>query len=332
VLLRTRISVVVMVVGCGARRLEPTPPAPPMRALGESPSAAQGAEAARSRIAPAATASSERADAGQGMVTNAGAPLIDEPSALNSACPSGMQHVQFDYCPELSRRCLDKEYDKPNRITICNRFAEDKPKCRTPRVPLDFCIDKYEYPNRLGAKPPVMLNFFEASGLCAAEQKRLCYESEWVAACEGPEEKPFPYGYVRSSAACNVDNRWVAPHLDRVYAKDPEVQRAELARLDRSLPSGQKASCVSDFGVHDLTGNVDEWARADHDRPREHAKFAALKGGAWGHVRNACRPVTTSHPPEFRYYFIGFRCCSDVAGAARGDSAPPSAASNSPAQ
>jgi sulfatase modifying factor 1 len=40
-----------------------------------------------------------------------------------------------------------------------------------------------------------------------------------------------------------------------------------------------------------------------------------LKGGAWGHVRNACRPVTTSHPPDFTYYFVAFRCCSDVPGA-----------------
>jgi sulfatase modifying factor 1 len=221
-------------------------------------------------------------------------------------------HVHFDYCPEVTRRCLDKEYDKPNHITICHRFAAEKPKCQAERVPLDFCIDEYEYPNRLGAKPPVMLNFFEASGLCAAEHKRLCYESEWVTACEGPDEKPFPYGYERSSKQCNFDNRWVDPHLALVYAKDPELQKAELTRLDRSVPSGQMPGCVSDFGVHDLTGNVDEWALADHERPREKAKFSALKGGAWGHVRNACRPVTTSHAPEFRYYFIGFRCCSDV--------------------
>ena len=226
-----------------------------------------------------------------------------------------MQHVKFDYCPKLTRRCLDKEYDKPNHITICNRFATDKPECNAPRLALDFCIDEFEYPNRAGEKPPVMFNFYEASGLCAAAHKRLCYESEWVTACEGPAEKPFPYGYVRSSEQCNFDNRWVDPHLDRVYAKDPEVQRAELARLDRSLPSGEKPGCVSDYGVHDLTGNVDEWALADHERPSERAKFAALKGGAWGHVRNACRPVTTSHEPEFRYYFIGFRCCSDVTSA-----------------
>ena len=224
-----------------------------------------------------------------------------------------MVHITFDFCPKLLRRCLDKEYDKPNHITICNRYATSKPECKEPRVPLDFCIDEYEYPNRAGAKPPVMFNFYEASNSCASEHKRLCYEREWVTACEGPQEKPFPYGYVRSSKQCNFDNRWVNPILSRVYSEDAEVQRAELERLDRSVPSGQMPGCVSDFGVHDLTGNVDEWALADHGRPREHAKFSALKGGAWGHVRNACRPYTTSHRPEFRYYFIGFRCCADAA-------------------
>ncbi len=257
---------------------------------------------------PAPIAREGARDAGTGTGT--------ESAPGEARCPSGMLHVKFDYCPALTRRCLDKEYDKPNHITICNRFKTEKPECHAPRILLDFCIDEYEYPNKLGAKPPVMLNFFEATGLCSAEHKRLCYESEWVTACEGPDEKPFPYGYERSSRQCNFDNRWVDPHLGLVYAKDPELQKAELARLDRSVPSGQMAGCVSDFGVHDLTGNVDEWALADHDRPREKAKFAALKGGAWGHVRNACRPVTTSHMPEFRYYFIGFRCCSDVSPSA----------------
>ena len=110
------------------------------------------------------------------------------------------------------------------------------------------------------------------------------------------------------------------------------MQRAELERLDRSVPSGQMPGCVSDDGVHDLTGNVDEWTLADHDRPREKAKFSALKGGAWGHVRNACRPMTTSHPPEFRYYFIGLRCCANGPAAAGDNPARPNAenAANGP--
>jgi len=55
-----------------------------------------------------------------------------------------MQHVKFDYCPALNRRCLDKEYDKPNHITICNRFAEEKPECHAARVPLGRMAEAHE--------------------------------------------------------------------------------------------------------------------------------------------------------------------------------------------
>lgn len=298
--------------GCAGRPLDP-PAADVRPAL---PALASASAASAASCAPTAPAAPPEAPSAS-PEADVGAPPVQVNA--EQACPAGMQHVRFDHCPKLVRRCLDKEYDKPNHITICNRFATSKPECREPRIPLDFCIDEYEYPNRAGAKPPVMLNFFEAQNLCGAVHKRLCYEREWVTACEGPEEKPFPYGYVRSSKACNFDNRWVDPHLSRVYSEDAEIQRAELERLDRSVPSGQMPGCVSDYGVHDLTGNVDEWTLADHERPREHAKFSALKGGAWGHVRNACRPVTTSHAPEFRYYFIGFRCCLDAVTAPPGN-------------
>ncbi len=174
-----------------------------------------------------------------------------------------------------------------------------------------LCIDRYEAPNQKDAHQPVMVSFFDATGACAARGKRLCYESEWTAACEGPGEKPFPYGWERSAETCNIDNTWVNPTLSKIYSTDATVRDAELKRLDRSVPSGSKPGCVSDYGVFDLTGNVDEWVLADHDRPKEKSKFSALKGGAWGHVRNACRPVTTSHEPEFTYYFVSYRCCKD---------------------
>ncbi len=224
-----------------------------------------------------------------------------------------MVHVKKDFCPEMQRTCLKSEYDKSNHITICHRFKEGDQKCLKPRVPLEFCIDKYEYPNEKGGHPPVMVDWYHAAGACGKLGKRLCYESEWVASCEGPEEKPFPYGWARSKKMCNIDNRWINPSLKKAYSSDPEVSSEELKRIDQSVPSGAMEGCKSDYGVHDLTGNFDEWAIADRDRPRERAVFAALKGGAWGHVRNACRPVTTSHEPEFRYYFVSFRCCADVA-------------------
>jgi len=221
-----------------------------------------------------------------------------------------MAYVDTTYCPKVEQRCIKDEYNKPNHITICHQFAPGQVCVGKPRRQR-FCIDRYEYPNQPGAHPPVMVDWYDAAGACAARGKRLCWESEWVSACEGPEKLPFPYGLKRDATKCNIDNPWLNPDVDKIYAKDPAVAGAELLHLDQSVPSGAKPGCVSGFGVHDLTGNVDEWVNAE--AKYEKSQWAGLKGGAWGHVRNACRPMTTSHPPEFSYYFISFRCCADAA-------------------
>ena len=287
-----------LTLACGGVRTEPGSAGTP--AVPTEPAIATG------------TASAAPIDAGVPPQSPLAVPAADA-GAVAGECPSDMSHVKKAHCPKLERKCLKHEYDKANHITICHRFDEGSPRCLEPRVTLDFCIDQYEFPNQKGARPPVMVDWYHAMGQCAAQGKRLCYESEWVAACEGPNDKPFPYGYVRSAEKCNIDNAWIDPSLNKIYSNDPAISGPELARLDRSVPSGSKPGCVSDYGVFDLTGNVDEWVLADFDRPKEKAKFTALKGGAWGHVRNACRPVTTSHEPEFRYYFVSFRCCTDPA-------------------
>jgi len=292
------LALVVLSTSCGGVQTEPGTPPPP--ATGQAP-----------------VALASPADAGAATVpVEAGTPgvALAADAAPASQCPNDMAHVKKDFCPKIERRCLKDEYDKANHITICHKFEPGSARCEAPRTALDFCIDHYEFPNQKGARPPVMIDWYHAMGECAALGKRLCYESEWVAACEGPSELPFPYGYERSAEKCNIDNAWVDPSLKKIYSKDRAISAPELARLDRSVPSGSKPGCVSDYGVFDLTGNVDEWVLADHDRPKEKAKFTALKGGAWGHVRNACRPVTTSHEPEFRYYFVSFRCCKDPTG------------------
>lgn len=289
-----------VLVACGSGRPEPREPdRAPATAASE----------------PVASSSAKELAPPEPKDTDAGAPQAPAAEHEPSECPRDMLHVRKDFCPDVERDCQKNEYDKANHITICHRFREGSTRCKAPRVALDFCIDRYEYPNEKGAHQPVMVSFFDATGLCAARGKRLCYESEWTAACEGPDEKPFPYGWQRSAEKCNIDNAWVNPSLKKIYSSDPAISDPELARLDRSVPSGAKPECVSDFGVYDLTGNVDEWTLADHDRPKEKGRFAALKGGAWGHVRNACRPVTTSHEPEFTYYFVGFRCCRDTGSA-----------------
>lgn len=230
-------------------------------------------------------------------------------------CPDDMVHVEGTYCSAVERTCLKKEENKANHITLCHRFKPGSTKCTGTEEKRDFCIDKYEYPNKEGGHPAWMVSWTDAEATCRDKGKRLCFESEWVTACEGPDHTPFPYGWDRDQTACNIDNTWINPHLDAMYSSDPAVSSTELARLDQSVPSGSMARCVSGYGVHDLTGNLDEWVTRDSKPdPKDKSKWAGLKGGAWGHVRNACRPMTTSHAPEFTYYFVSFRCCADVEG------------------
>jgi formylglycine-generating enzyme len=244
------------------------------------------------------------------------------PAPVDEApCPDDMAYVEVAYCDTVQLRCLRDEYEKSNHLTICHEFAPGQTCTSEPRT-MRFCVDRYEYPNVKGGHPPVQVSAYDGAAMCAEKGKRLCRESEWTAACEGPEKLPFPYGLERSGTMCNIDNRYIAPSLKRAYSANAAEQDAELRRLDQSVPSGSMETCKSGFGVYDLTGNFDEWVLSDDARGK--SGWAALKGGAWGHVRNACRPVTTSHPPQFTYYFISFRCCRD-AGPDPAPWSPPSA-------
>jgi formylglycine-generating enzyme len=234
-------------------------------------------------------------------------------------CPDDMVSVETSFCPDIVRRCLDAEHDNINNLDICHAFSHEQ-RCRARERKIAFCIDRYEYPNRRGAHPTWMRDWYQAQATCESKGKRLCYASEWTAACEGPEHSPFPYGWERDHRKCNMDNFFIEPKKwgpkgqFLFYSKDETIATRELTRLDESVPSGSLETCKSGFGVYDMPGNFDEWVVSD-EAPRERSKWAGLKGGAWGHVRSQCRPMTYSHDPTFTYYFVGFRCCRDVEGA-----------------
>ena len=234
------------------------------------------------------------------------------PVSAPSACPAGMIDVEGDFCPYVEQKCL--RWLDPDTKMRCAEFAPTG-DCTSHTIKKHFCIDAYEYPNEPGAKPVVMVTWYQAKAQCTAQGKRLCNESEWTLACEGQERLPYPYGYSRSADACNIDKPHPAPN-EKLIA-DPKTRDAEVARLDQRDASGAREACVSPFGVHDMTGNVDEWVVNESGRPYK----SGLKGGYWGPVRTRCRPMTTAHDENFAFYQVGFRCCADPAA-----SSPPSTA------
>ena len=226
----------------------------------------------------------------------------------SGSCSKGMVEVEGDYCPFIEQKCL--RWLDPETKMRCAEFAPTE-KCTGKTVHKKFCVDQYEWPNKPGEKPLIMKTWYQAKDACASTGKRLCGETEWTLACEGQERLPYPYGYARNSEACNIDKPH--PDVDEKAIANPATREAEVARLWQGEPSGSREACVSPYGVHDMTGNVDEWVVNEGGKPYK----SGLKGGYWGPVRDRCRPMTTAHNEEFSFYQIGFRCCSDVpAGAA----------------
>jgi len=192
----------------------------------------------------------------------------------------------------------------------CGEFDRDKwleLAKKVPSEPVHFCIDRFEFPNRKDVYPVIMVSWYEAEASCKSAGKRLCTENEWTFACEGEEAMPYPYGYKRDDSACVIDRPWVKYDDAALMPRNTERAMKELDRLWKGEPSGKNPGCKSQFGVYDMTGNVDEWTRSSiaGERP------SVLKGGYWGPVRTRCRPATKAHGETHTFYQQGFRCCGN---------------------
>jgi hypothetical protein len=266
----------------------------------------------------------------------------EDATPATTACPAGMLLVDGDFCTDVEQKCLKEWYAKWNDKHICMEFQAPS-KCIGKKEHRRYCIDKYEYPNREGVRPTVMNDFYMAQPLCAEQGKRMCTETEWVMACEGPEYKPYPYGYVRDPTICRGDQSGVEPLEDgfemrdgkriaffKFASKDKAVRVAELERLWQGVPSGSQPKCVSDYGVYDMPGNADELAASETPPPVSHFDNVTI-GGPWRlGVRNQCRPRIYTHNEGFGYYYLSFRCCAEADGKASDPRAPKQIARKEP--
>jgi formylglycine-generating enzyme len=247
---------------------------------------------------------------GTDIPSSAGAKISSTPAeAPQPACPSGMVEVEGEYCPVVEQFCVRQVDPKHPERDRCAEFAPTG-RCLGAPVHRRFCIDRYEWPNQAGVKPVVGVDWNEAHQQCTSAGKRLCGDSEWTLACEGQERLPYPYGYTRNPEACNIDKPYIMPD-DSKWA-NPKTRPEEITRLDQRDPSGFRESCISPYGVNDMTGNVDEWVMNEKGKEKEKPYVSGLKGGYWGPVRDRCRPMTTDHNQWHTGYQIGFRCCEDV--------------------
>ena len=155
-----------------------------------------------------------------------------------------------------------------------------------------FYIDEYAHPNEQGAIPTTNVTQAEARGMCEEQGKRLCSELEWERACKGPRNLKYEYGEVYQAGIC------------------------ETGGPARTLPSGYRFSCRSEFNVYDLHGSLWEWTDSPWGRGEERV-WVTLRGGNGpdGEVVGRCANAR-GVPASTKDRTIGFRCCSGPRNAA----------------
>lgn len=153
-----------------------------------------------------------------------------------------------------------------------------------------FCVDIYEYPNVKGSKPLSNVTWDQAVKLCKAKGKRLCSHAEWKTACGGPNNLMYSYGNEHREGVCN---------------DSPAHKGAVLKE------SGQMESCVSDYGVYDMSGNVWEWVSDNFDKYGVGRR--GIQGGSFadGSEGLSCseRIMESRDASDMR---TGLRCCMSI--------------------
>ena len=154
-----------------------------------------------------------------------------------------------------------------------------------------FYIDRFEFPNTLKdpdgnpVKPAAKVTWKQADEACTKLNKRLCTEQEWEKACKGPANSIYSYGDTFDHEMCGGGPN--APyHL------------------------GERESCVSGYGVYDLSGGLREWTATQHGPKKNRA---VVKGGLKTNNERGSRcAFSVDESTTYADGTLAFRCCLDV--------------------
>ncbi|OGS35506.1 MAG: hypothetical protein A2293_08170 [Elusimicrobia bacterium RIFOXYB2_FULL_49_7] len=207
-----------------------------------------------------------------------GADSFTTRSALSAVCPDSMVLVEM----ETLTFCIDS-YEFTNRAYM--------------EFDTNYTVDSFPRFSRTFDSPISDIDYTHAQAACESVGKRLCHIREWQAASGGYRRLSYPYGNEYNPYRCHTD-----------------VDANDMAR-DSTLPVGSKDSCVSPYGVYDLSGNIAEWvAPIDAFPPfsgKDGAKLFYFTGGYWA-SQSKSGTYDLYATTEEKGIDIGFRCCKTI--------------------
>lgn len=191
---------------------------------------------------------------------------------------------------ELAARAEEAGSMNPGAVAEFRQVFEDELKMGCPggMVLIEgiFCIDKHEYPGKIGSPPIGGFSWNEAVAKCAEAGKHLCSGDEWRRTCRGNiacADSFFGDGFNREK--CGVLPQYVAPGAGWKLEDRPE--------------------CMSAYGVDDMAGGLWEWTRDDFRRDMK-----VLRSGASPKDPEPSCDETMWAAPGSRMGYAGFRCCA----------------------
>ncbi|MFP4240555.1 MAG: formylglycine-generating enzyme family protein [Chitinispirillaceae bacterium] len=181
---------------------------------------------------------------------------------------------------EMKTRRELYDFDLSGRAGLC---PDDMEYVRVGKS--EFCMDKYEWPNRKGAAPLSFVSLYEAMDSCFSAGKRLCTSEEWTTACAGPRNWKYSYGKRYEKEACTAQDSMASS-------------------------SGSNSECRGYFGIYDMSGNLAEWTST---KSKTNRSFNNVMGGFWeSGTQSKCGDKRYSYYPQNRHNPVGFRCCKDI--------------------
>jgi formylglycine-generating enzyme required for sulfatase activity len=208
---------------------------------------------------------------------------------------------------------LDDYYiDKFEVTNSLYRACEEAGVCESPKQEFSVLHANYYRDPEFDDYPVIFVDWNMAKTYCEDWRgAQLPTEAQWEKAARGADARKYPWG---ESVDCYHANFWASGATSACIGDTTAVGSYEIG--------------ASEYGVHDMAGNVWEWVNDSYNAlyygslpdgyknptgPVQNLNFIVIRGGGWDSGVNGVRTAYRGYQPHTYYSNnVGFRCAKDA--------------------